>query len=237
MTTAKQRLLDIWLVESNTVYRGVPFVVVTDWLQQGRLLAEDCVRLAGSKKWHDIRAVPALAPYLPKAEPHQAQDTAEALEPVELGLEAGRLIEEEDEDVDMIPLIDISLVLLIFFMMTTTVVIASSSIAVPEAGSGATLANPGMLWIGIDKVGDSPEYSFGEGEKPASDDNRGLNVSQVLQKLDARLKGIEDPVEIRISAHKDLPYEIVKKLTVELEPYRRKHKIRDIRAEVNERKP
>src|SRR5687767_5453007 len=105
MADKKQRLLDVWLVETNAVYRGVPFAVVTDWLQQGRLIAEDCVRLAGSQKWHDIRKVPALTPYLPRAEPHRADDAAEALEPVELGLEAGRTVEEEDEDVDMIPLI------------------------------------------------------------------------------------------------------------------------------------
>src|SRR4051812_8473605 len=110
MAAAKQRLLDVWILETNTVYREVPFVVVTDWLQQGRLLREDCVRLAGSKKWHAIQAVPALGPYLPRVEAQRAEDKAEALEPVELGFEAHRGPgEEDDEDVDMIPLIDISL--------------------------------------------------------------------------------------------------------------------------------
>src|SRR5882672_7971129 len=121
MSDGKQRLLDVWILEINTVYRQVPFAVVTDWLQQGRLLADDCVRLAGSKKWHAIKAVPALGPYLPRVEPQRAEDQAEALEPVELGLDWHRPGEEEDDDVDMIPLIDISLVLLIFFMMTASV--------------------------------------------------------------------------------------------------------------------
>jgi hypothetical protein len=40
----KKRLLDIWILEINKVYRDVPFAVVTDWLQQGRLLPEDKVR-------------------------------------------------------------------------------------------------------------------------------------------------------------------------------------------------
>src|SRR5271163_3847174 len=105
MADAK-RLLDVWILEINTVYREVPFVVVTDWLQQGRLLREDCVRLTGSKKWHAIEVVPALGPYLPRAEVQRAEDRAEALEPVELGFDVHRPSDEEDEDVDMIPLID-----------------------------------------------------------------------------------------------------------------------------------
>src|SRR5437764_14856943 len=108
---ANERILDVWLVDSKEVYSAVPFTVVTDWLQQGRLLAEDRVRLAGNKKWHPLSAVPAFAPYLPKEEPLAAGDQAEALEPVELGLDFHRPQEDEDEDVDMIPLIDISLVL------------------------------------------------------------------------------------------------------------------------------
>src|ERR1700681_206048 len=116
----KKRLLDVWILEINMVYREVPFAVVTDWLQQGRLLPEDKVRLAGGKTWHLLPNVPALAPFLPRAEPLAIEDKAEALEPIDLGFVPTRLLEEEDQDVDMIPLIDVSLVLLIFFMMTAT---------------------------------------------------------------------------------------------------------------------
>ena len=31
----QRRFLDVWIVETNTVYQEVPFEVVTDWL--GRL--------------------------------------------------------------------------------------------------------------------------------------------------------------------------------------------------------
>ena len=34
----KRRFIDVWLVETNTVYKEVPFAVVTDWVQQGRVL-------------------------------------------------------------------------------------------------------------------------------------------------------------------------------------------------------
>src|SRR5262249_34954644 len=116
-----KRLLDVWIVELNTVYREVPFAVVTDWLMQGRVLPEDRVRLAGGKTRHALSKGPAFAPYLPQPVAVAAEDQAEALEPVDLGFDVPSRAEEEDEDVDMIPLIDISLVLLIFFMMTAPV--------------------------------------------------------------------------------------------------------------------
>src|ERR1700682_5040271 len=151
MADGKQRLLDVWILEINTVYKEVPFVVVTDWVQQGRLLADDCVRLAGSKKWHAISAVPALGPYLPKVEPQRAEDRAEALEPVELGLEWRRPGEEDDEDIDMIPLIDISLVLLIFFTMTAAVGTGVlSSIATPSAQHQLAAITKETYWVGVD---------------------------------------------------------------------------------------
>ena len=42
--TAPKRFLDVWIIESNTVYREVPFTVVADWIQQGRLLEDDMLR-------------------------------------------------------------------------------------------------------------------------------------------------------------------------------------------------
>ena len=73
----KKRLLDVWILEINRVYREVPFAVVTDWLQQGRLLPDDKVRQAGGKTWHLIGGVPAFAPYLPLAEPLAVEDKAD----------------------------------------------------------------------------------------------------------------------------------------------------------------
>jgi hypothetical protein len=210
--------LDVWIVESNAVYQDVPFTVVADWTQEGRLLENDQVRLPGTDKWYPLAKVPALVAYLPRAEPLRADDQAEALEPVEVEFSWRKRPGDEDDDVDMIPLI------------------ASSSILVPDTENGAVLAAPGMLWVGIDKEGETAVYSIGEGDKPAADDDRRLTEEQLLQKLDARLKKIEEPVEIRITAHRDLPYETVKKLTVNLEPYRQKRKVSQIRAEVNEKK-
>jgi biopolymer transport protein ExbD len=232
MADGRQRQLDVWILEINTVYREVPFVVVTDWLQQGRLLPVDCVRLTGSKKWHAIGTVPAFGPYLPRIEPQRAEDRAEALEPVELGLEAHSHRDEEDEDVDMIPLIDISLVLLIFFMMTASVESGIlSAIATPSAQHQLAAITRETYWVGIDKgtragvadkddVGRSlPWYSFGK-------DNREL-VKPTRDRrtvIDALAKELQESaatdITIRLRADRTLPIETVTGVTSDLQDVR-----------------
>src|SRR4051794_41062614 len=101
----KRRFLDLWIVESNTVYREVPFTVAVDWVQQGRLLEDDMLRPSGTANWLRLGDTPALAAYLPKSEPMRADDQAEAMEPVEIDFTWKRSSTDEDDDPDMIPLI------------------------------------------------------------------------------------------------------------------------------------
>src|SRR5688572_22139850 len=160
---AKERTLDVWIMDLKKVYTGVPFTVVADWLQQGRVLASDQVRLAGKEKWHVVDKVPALTPYLPKPQPLAVEDRAEAMEPIDLGLESPVVREAEDDDVDMIPLIDVSLVLLIFFMMTTAVSMGVfSPIPTPEARHQLSTISAEMFWLGIEKSKENATlYSLG----------------------------------------------------------------------------
>ncbi len=229
MASAKQRMLDVWIMEMNTVYREVPFVVVTDWLQQGRLLPDDCVRLAGSKKWHAISAVPALGPYLPRMEPQRAEDRAEALEPVELGLDWRHPAEEEDEDVDMIPLIDISLVLLIFFMMSAAVTPGiMSMIATPSAKHQLATITSETYWIGVDARSRAgmvdkddagrplPWYSFGKDNKELLKPTHDLPT--LLTALGKDLHdALAGEVKVRLRVEKTMPIETVKGVTFDLQ--------------------
>lgn len=236
----KRRFLDVWIVESNSVYKEVPFTVVTDWTQQGRLLEDDMLRPSGTEKWFRLGNTPALVAYLPREDPYRTDDQAEALGAVEVDFSWKRPRADEDDDVDMIPLIDISLVLLIFFMMTTTVAVAGAAswINVPDTEHGSALASPGMIWIGIDRKPDGqPSYSFGEGEKGAEPENQNLTETQLFERLTARIKTLPEPVEIRITAHRQLPYEVVKNMTIALEPYRQRGQIKKVFAEVSEKGP
>lgn len=207
----KKRLLDVWLVDGNTVYRDVPFAVVTDWIQQGRLLPEDRARLAGSKvAWIPLGKIPAFAPYLPKAEPQAVEDRAEALEPVEVDFHWKKRHDAEEDDPDMIPLIDVSLVLLIFFMMTASTQSGMfSPIDTPAAKHQLAAMGEGMFWVGVEKdKQDQVLYSFGKDEGTLTQPQPGIKSS--LDRLRTELDRIGGEVRLRIRADKDLPARIVR---------------------------
>jgi biopolymer transport protein ExbD len=208
----KTRELDLWILQTNTVYRKVPYTVVTDWIQEGRLLAEDKVRPAGTEKWYELSKVPALAAFLPRAEEFRIEDRAEALEPVEVAFHWGKgKGEDEEQDVDMIPLIDISLVLLIFFMMTATVASGIlSPINTPAAAHQLEVINKDMYWVGIgmERGGDGkvktgadgkpvPQYSVGKADQqwlPPSDDLKPV-LTRLQEDVQARLKRLKENPE------------------------------------------
>jgi biopolymer transport protein ExbD len=234
----KKRLLDVWIVESNTVYREVPYTVVTDWVQQGRLLADDRVRPAGDGNWQVLGKVKSLAAYLPKVEPQRVEDQAEALEPVEIDFGWKRPTEDDDEEVDMIPLIDVSLVLLIFFMMTTSVQLASDVLArdidTPAAKHQLNVIDKEMYWVEVDrkkgpkgqilkddKGNDTLVYGLGQDVErfvPA-DKTEPLTdrLELVLNGLASRLAKTSGNVRVRIRADQTIPIEHVRDLTVALQ--------------------
>jgi biopolymer transport protein ExbD len=223
----KKRLLDVWIVEINKVYREVPFAVVTDWLQQGRLLPDDRVRLAGGKTWHLLSLVPAFRPYLPHTEPLAVEDKAEALEPVDLGFVPTRRIEDEDEDVDMIPLIDISLVLLIFFMMTATVTSGFlPSINTPGARHQLATGAADAFWLGIDSKSGGGQVEKGPDGKPFPWFSLGkenqemvkptIQAGEVLDALGKTLASESGEINLRLRADRSLPIETIKGITLEL---------------------
>ena len=63
----KRRFLDVWIVEGNTVYKEVPFDVVADWVQQGRLLEDDMARPSGTSEWARLGDMADFAVYVPEA--------------------------------------------------------------------------------------------------------------------------------------------------------------------------
>lgn len=235
----KRRLLDVWILETKTVYREVPYAVVTDWVQQGRLLESDMVRVSGSEKWVPLVSLPDFAVYLPRLEPFRAEDKAEALEPVEVDFSWKRPAPDEEGDPDMIPLIDVSLVLLLFFMMTASVAAVAAQVNTPEARWGAQLASdPKMVSINITPAADgTPLYALSQGDQAPSKDRRETDLSEaeVLQLLAERMKDEPDRVDVSIKADRSLPYEVVKKLMVALETRFGRSVIRKAYAGVSEK--
>ena len=236
----KRRFLDVWIIETNTVYREVPFEVVTDWVQQGRLLADDKLRPSGTAEWFRLGDNPSFAAYLPRSEPFAANDQAEALEPVEVEFAWKPYHGDDDEDVDMIPLIDVSLVLLVFFIMTAAAAVGAN-ISLPQAEHALVGGHADMIWVGIQSIEAdrtaAPSYSLGSGENPADADDTGLTEQQALAKLDERLARREGrAAEVQIKADENLPSGFVRHLQIKLEE-RGIKKVDKKFLGVNEKKP
>jgi hypothetical protein len=226
---------DVWFVAADTVYRGVPYGVLTGWAEQGRVSAGDKVRPAGTEQpWSRVGDHPLLADFLFRPRPTAAAaDAAEQLQPVEMDL--GKRYEDHDDDVDMIPLIDISLVLLIFFMMTTAVA-ALSPVNVPEMRYASELGKDAdAITIHIDKRGeDEVFFAIRVGDRLAPEDNNLATPEEMLRRLDVRLAEAQRPPEVRVACHRDLPRSWVRDVARELDRRRQKDQIAFYTAEVNE---
>lgn len=233
----KKGVVDIWVVDTNTIYRDVPFTVVTDWAQQGRLLPTDKVRPAGGQQWQTLGEAPAFQAYFPRPEPARAEDPAEALAPVEPDFAWTPAGDEEEEDVDMIPLIDVSLVLLIFFMMTAAVSSGVlSPIKTPPAKYELDTIATDMYWIGIDgkspygheelnaKGWPVPWYSVGKGNDTYDlksemnlEDGQFRNVATIMKKLEKELAAASGDVRIRLRGDEALDNSAIQYVTLELQ--------------------
>lgn len=233
----KKKLLDVWIQDGNTIYKDVPYTVVVDWVQEGRLLEDDQVRMAGTEKWHRLGSTSAFAPYLPKVEPNRADDQAEALEPVEMAFSWKRKVHDEDDDVDMIPLIDISLVLLIFFMMTSTAAYSFGLASVPSAYHGSQLSGADAMSITIARVDKEPLFAISKGGAAPEDGDRDLkSEADVVRQLKAHFaKYPGDKLEIRVAADRELSYGVVKKLHIALEQFRASGNVYKITSEVSDK--
>jgi len=232
----QKRFFDAWFVASNTVYKEVPYHVVTDWVQQARLGADDMLKPSGTANWFKLGALPLFQPYLPRAEPQKAEDVAEALEPIEMDFNWKRRHDDDDDDVDMIPLIDISLVLLIFFMMTTTVA-AISRIMVPNMVNATKIdTNTKVLRIDIDMIDGRPLYGVGKDTAAPEGPNADISdVTHLMNRVKETLQPLAEPPVVRIAAHGELPYSVVERIMKELDDLRTKDQIREVNIEVNEK--
>ncbi|MBA4187876.1 MAG: hypothetical protein C0467_07645 [Planctomycetaceae bacterium] len=251
------KAFDVWFVTANTVYKGVPYHVVADWTQQGRLGATDMVRPAGTSiAWATVAEQEGLGDYLPQptgaravsataltaaglettgeAQPVTEGEAAELPEPEPL---PGKPRIEEDDEVDMIPLIDISMVLLVFFIIIRAAG-ALAPVDVPEMKyAGELSTDPNAITINIDKADEfTVIYSVRKGQSPARPEHDRLATPEAaITALDSLLSEAQEPPEVRIACRKDLPNDRVTEIQLELEPrYSKKRTINSYVATVVE---
>jgi biopolymer transport protein ExbD len=266
MPAKPPKAFDVWFVTANTVYKAVPYNVVADWTQQGRLAGTDKVRPTGTEEaWVRVSDHDLLSDYLPRpaakvvpaptaapaAKPAPAPDgalipaavvgdvPAPEAKPVELpDPEPGPTVSrfEEDDEVDMIPLIDISMVLLVFFIMIQAAG-ALAPVDVPEMKYGGELkADPDAITITIEKLNtEKVYYSVRVGPASPQPSHDMLPTPEAaIAALKEALVGATRAPEVRIACRKDLPRERVYELRRELEPLRKTQQINSTVATVVE---
>ncbi|MBX9581885.1 MAG: biopolymer transporter ExbD, partial [Gemmataceae bacterium] len=142
----------------------------------------------------------------------------------------------EDDEVDMIPLIDISMVLLVFFIIISATG-ALSPVDVPDmryAGNLEAVAD--SITMTIERGGpDEVYYTVREGQAAAKPENARLkNDVEALAALDAIVAERTRPPEVRLACAKDLPSDRVLELSRELKKRADKNRILTFLATVNE---
>lgn len=237
---ARPTAFDVWFVAADTVYRGVPYDVLSGWAGQGRVAGTDKLRPAGSNApWTLVSDHPLVSDFLTPTDASQLpDDLAEQLAAVELDVNFPSSQEDDDDDVDMIPLIDISLVLLIFFMMTSAVA-ALSPVDVPNMKNAFEPKNEAdAITIRIEKrVSGEVFYAVQVGNgSPSPEDNNLASIGEMLNRLDVKLADVKQPPEVRVACDQNLPRERMREVAKELDARRVKEKIASYSAEVNEQK-
>ncbi|MFO0814424.1 MAG: biopolymer transporter ExbD [Gemmatales bacterium] len=216
MAADTPRFFNVWLVQPNTVYRGVPYTVICDWIQEGRLLGRDCVRTPGAPAWEHLDAHPLFTPYFGRSDLPTAEDVAEALQPIDIDFGPKGPPVEEDDEVDMIPLIDISMVLLVFFMMTAQNLITAAPFKIPHTETAEITDSQGNVNISVRIDPDDPEkrsitYHFLDNytEKYTEKD--------VLEKVKAEKANRGTGIKVILQVESTIPFERVQTLMMGLE--------------------
>ena len=237
------KAFDVWFVAANTVYRGVPYQVVADWTQQGRLAASDQLRAAGSNEpWKKVEEWALFADYLPQAAPAGVATTEAGAEPAEIPeppvdeIRTRRQRGYDEDDVDMIPLIDISMVLLVFFIIVSATG-ALSPVDVPDMRyAGELSADVDAITINIEKASETDVYySVRVGPyAPKPEHSRLPNPEAAMAALDSVLSGLTRPPVVRVACERELPSERVLEIARELKKRMEKRLINSFEATVNE---
>jgi biopolymer transport protein ExbD len=234
-------------VAANTVYKQVPYGVVTGWVQEGRLGVADQLRPAGGAvDWKRLDEFELFADYLPRpVAPTVPVDTpavgeaaaeGDGVEPPEFEPPPRRRRDDTDDDVDMIPLIDISMVLLVFFVMIRATG-ALSSVDVPDMRyAGELKSDPTGVTLSIEKANETDVvYSVRVGDQPVAAENGNLPSKQAaIERLTAVVNEMEKPPEVRIACSQALPSLRVFEMIPDLKALKAKKKIKGFNAEVNE---
>jgi biopolymer transport protein ExbD len=232
------KTFDVWFVAANTVYKAVPYNVVADWTTQGRLAPSDQLRPSGTNEaWKRVDEYALFRDFAPRGAAVAVvagSAPAPVVEEQDFDPLPHKHKEGDDDEVDMIPLIDISMVLLVFFIMMQAAG-ALSPVDVPDMKYAGKLTDtPNAITINIEKAGETVFYAVRVGEAaPKPEHNNLPNPEKALAVLD-ELAAAGKPPEVRVACNKALPSERVFEMLPELKKRQKNNAINSFVAEVNE---
>ena len=245
MAVSSKSTYDVWFVAANTVYKQVPYSVIADWVGQGRLNATDRLKETGTDDWRQVDQFKRFRDYLPRPLVTSVENIetttlegapGEAAEEPDLDHAPRRRRDDTDDEVDMIPLIDISMVLLVFFIMMRASG-ALSPVDVPDMVYAAEISkDPNTITLAIEKADETNVvYSLRIGEQPPkTEDAKLTSQREVIERLKDLVATMENPPEVRVACAQNLPSQRVFELIPDLKALKSKKKIRGFNAEVNE---
>jgi len=115
--------------DSGKIYKGLPLATLKTWILEVRIDADDYVTNATLKKWVRVSKIEELTPFFA---PESLGTDVISSEDLNLGWH--RQGENQELEIDMTPMIDVTFLLLIFFMVTATFAIHEvKSIKNPQA--------------------------------------------------------------------------------------------------------
>ncbi|MSR30273.1 MAG: hypothetical protein EXR99_02095 [Gemmataceae bacterium] len=201
---------DIWFTRNNEIIREVPKDRLEVWIREHRLASIDKIRPSGTQDWILIRET---------QDPLPAKSTPPNIK--EMGaldfFPVPKKTSDPGDEVDMIPLIDVSLVLLVYYLMATSAGGGGPTLPLPQANYAtlAQITNP--AWVEILPSGDSPggkiRFGVGEGGKgtPFQD------VPQLIQHLKGQAPNGGGISELTIYAPPQIPAGEIRNLCTALE--------------------
>ena len=198
---------DVWIVKANQVIREIPATTILQWIGERRLISRDKIRPAGTAEWFEVGQNPSLANNPLQNENVELEDSASA----------SQLFGKHqvvDDDIDMIPLIDVSLVLLVYFLMSTSSMGSGTSTKLPIAEYASVKGIKDQAWIEIDS---SKKFTVGLAERKKDQTTKFETQEKLISYLQDEIKKGQGFKEITVYAPGDISAGTIRTLVTSIE--------------------
>jgi len=198
---------DVWIIKANQVIREIPAATIAQWIEERRLVVRDKIRPAGTANWFEVGQHPSLINILPQKE----NPKPETLESQSHSFQKHQSV---DDDIDMIPLIDVSLVLLVYFLMSTSSLGSGTSTKLPIAEYASVQGIKDQAWI---EVENNKAYTVGFAERKKDQTTKFESQDKLIAYLQDEIKKGPGFKEVTVYAPGDISAGTIRNLVTSIE--------------------